>query len=121
MKTFRIFPAIALIITLLGACQHKEDMNPSSEEKYFPKVKNIIAERCLNCHSAVSGTWQGRPTAFDTNADIVASAASIKASVADPATPGPLGNKRMPADGELSSEDIAIIVAWFNKGGKETD
>lgn len=53
--------------------------------------------------------------------DIVASAASIKASVADPADPGPFGNKRMPADGELSSEDIAIIVAWFNKGGKETD
>jgi hypothetical protein len=46
---------------------------------------------------------------------------SIKASVADPATPGPLGNRRMPENGELTQEEIAVIVAWFDKGGKSTD
>ena len=105
-------------ITLLFSCK-KEPTNPT-EEKYFPQVKTIIQHNCLSCHSA-SGTWAGRPTAFDTDDQIVESAASIKAAVADPVTPGPGGNKRMPQDTVLAQSDIDIIVKWLEKGGKATD
>lgn len=120
MKTLRIIPALLLGAILVGACQHKEDVTPVPE-KYFPRVKTIIANNCLSCHSAVNGTWQGRPTSFDTDEEIVAANASIKASVADPASPGPFGNKRMPVNGELTSEEIATIVTWLEKGGRSTD
>ncbi len=84
---------------------------------YFSKVKTIISQNCLSCHSS-TGSWQGRPTAFDTDDQIAALYASIKSSVADPVSPR---NKRMPQGGSLNKKDIDIIVAWYNKGGKSTD
>ena len=84
---------------------------------YFPRVKNIIENRCQSCHSS-TGTWAGRPTSFDTDSQIVAGYASIKAAVVDPPT---LINKRMPQDGTLSQSDIDVIVKWYSKGGKATD
>lgn len=103
---------------LLFSC--KKDPVTPAEEKYFPQVKSIIHDYCLSCHSA-NGSWAGRPTAFDTDTEIVAAAASIKAAVADPITPGPLGNKRMPQDTVLAQSKVDIIVKWLEKGGKATD
>ncbi|MEI6360089.1 MAG: hypothetical protein WCO50_07155 [Synechococcus sp. ELA619] len=59
-----------------------------------------------------------RPTKFDTDDQIAAVYAAIKASVADPIT---ITNKRMPQGGSLSASDVDIIVQWYNKGGKITD
>lgn len=101
---------LLFIAVFLNACS-EEDTAPKGS--YFPKVKTIIAANCLSCHSS-SGSWQGRPTALDTDEQIVAAAASIKASVADPITPR---NKRMPEGSTLSQADIDTIVAWYNAGG----
>lgn len=62
-----------------------------------------------------------RLAAFDTDDQMVGSAARIKAAVAGPVTPGPGGNKRMPQDTVLAQSDIDIIVKWLEKGGKATD
>jgi uncharacterized membrane protein len=106
-----------LVISTLSSCS-KNDNTPQAEaDKYFPKVKSIIASNCASCHNS-SGTWAGRPTKFDTDSDITSLYIAIKKAVADPVSPM---NKRMPQGGSLSADDIAIIVKWFNKGGKVTD
>lgn len=116
MKT--LFSILLSISLLISAFSCKKEPVP---EKYFPKVKTIIQNSCLSCHSAVTGTWAGRPTSFDTDEEITSAYTSIKATVADPATPGPLGNKRMPQNGTLTDDEIQTIVNWFEKGGKATD
>ncbi|MEO6040201.1 MAG: hypothetical protein ABIQ93_17435, partial [Saprospiraceae bacterium] len=97
MKFSTLFLLFSLV--LIFSCK-KENSNPA-DEKYFPKVKTIIQNNCLSCHSS-TGSWAGRPTAFDTDEEIVAAAANIKAVVADPVTPGPMGNPRMPQDKVLA-------------------
>ncbi len=85
--------------------------------QYFIQVKKIIQDNCMACHSS-AGIFSGRPTAFDTDIEIVTAHSSIKAAIADPATPT---NKRMPEGNILSPSDIDIIIKWFDKGGKSTD
>jgi uncharacterized membrane protein len=118
MKKTRSFlfmaPAIAFIMFI--SCSKQNDMTPP-QDKYFPLVKNIIQNNCLSCHSS-SGSWEGRPVAFDSDTAIAELSASIKAAVADPISPT---NRRMPQGGSLSTSDVDIIVKWFNKGGKITD
>jgi uncharacterized membrane protein len=118
MKTLFWFPVILAGGFLVFSC-HKDDGNPAPE-KYFPKVKTIIQNNCLSCHSS-AGSWAGRPISFDSDEEIVVAYANIKAVVADPVTPGPMGNRRMPEGGELAQKDIEVIIAWFNKGGKASD
>ena len=110
---------LILIIVAAGVSCKKESNSPVVvvPENYFAKVKVIIQNNCLSCHSS-TGTWAGRPTAFDTDDAIATQAAAIKAAVADPVTPL---NKRMPQGGALSTADSATIEKWFNKGGKTTD
>lgn len=120
MKTKQIIPALLLGIMLVGACQHKEEVTPDSG-KYFPRVKTIIANNCINCHSAISGTWEGRPVSLDTDEEIVAANAIIKSTVADSVFPGNFAVKRMPKGRQLPSEDISVIVTWLEKGGRSTD
>ncbi|MEI6408260.1 MAG: hypothetical protein WCR52_02660 [Bacteroidota bacterium] len=107
-----------LTITLFFSCRH-DDTVPVSEI-YYPSVKNIIANNCLSCHGS-AGSWAGRPTVFDTDDQITSQYELIKRVVADPVTPGPTGNRRMPQGGMLSASDIDIIVKWYEKGGKTTD
>jgi len=105
-----------LVMPAIISCSKKDNTTPDSE-KYFPTVKTIISNNCMTCHNS-TGTWAGRPTKFDTDADISALAGAIKSAVADPVT---ITNKRMPQGGSLSASDIDVIVKWFNKGGKLTD
>jgi uncharacterized membrane protein len=112
MKRFVGF-AIALVC-VLSSCS-KEEVSVTAP--YFPKVKTIISNHCLSCHAS-TGSWQGRPTAFDTDEEISNSYASIKAAVNDPSTPT---NKRMPQTGSLSANEIQIIIKWWELGGKITD
>ena len=107
------FSVILLTFVLFLSCK-KETPEPSV---YFPLVRGIVQSNCQSCHLS-TGYWTGRPTRFDNDSDMVAAAASIKASVADPAT---LMNKRMPEGGSLSTADVQTIVKWFEKGGKATD
>lgn len=102
-----------LLFFALSACKEVNAPRPP----YFAKVKSIISENCLSCHS-VTGAWPGRPIAFDTDAQIAGSSAIIKASVADQIGPT---NKRMPQDATLSQTNIDIIVAWYKAGGRTTD
>jgi len=102
-------------LLLLNACKKSEAVTPT--DAYFPAVKAIISTNCLSCHSS-SGSWTGRPVAFDTDSQIVNLAGAIKAAVADPISPT---NKRMPQGGSLSDSDINTIVNWYAKGGKATD
>ena len=119
MKTLRYILPLAIIVlaTTVYSCKKSSSTVTTTTGPYFPKVKTIIQGNCLSCHSS-SGSWAGRPTAFDNDSSIAALSASIKAAVADPAT---LANKRMPQGGELSAGDIRTIVSWYNLGGKTTD
>ena len=114
--TFLILAGYLVISTLISCSKNDNTPQPGTE-KYFPKVKTIIASNCASCHYS-SGTWAGRPTKFDTDSDISSLYSAIKKAVADPVSPM---NKRMPQGGSLSADDIDIIVKWFNKGGKVTD
>ena len=105
-----------IVMSAIISCSKKDNTTPDTE-KYFPTVKTIISNNCMTCHNS-SGTWAGRPTKFDTDSDITSLYIAIKKAVADPVSPM---NKRMPQGGSLSADDIAIIVKWFNKGGKVTD
>lgn len=116
-KTF-VTVAVLVLVAIATAC--KKD-SPNTPQGYFPQVKAIIHDHCLSCHSAVSGTHNGLPVTFDTDSSITQGYANIKAVVADPVTPGPLGNKRMPENDSLTPAQIDIIVQWYNKGGKATD
>jgi uncharacterized membrane protein len=99
----------------LTACEQK-NVEPSGAPgpPYFAKVKAIISTNCLACHSS-SGSWSGKPVEFDTDAQIVASATTIKTAVAGPWT---LTIKKMPQGGVLSQSDIDTIVAWVDAGGQ---
>jgi len=123
MKTHQCIVLFAIVIAFVtfNSCKKSStgttNPPPASDSTYFPKVKTIIQNNCLTCHSS-SGTWAGRPTAFDTDSSIAAQHSAIKAAVADPISPV---NQRMPQGGALSSGDIDIIVKWYEKGGKTTD
>ena len=116
-KGFSIFSLLSLF-TILFACNKSSSSGTTpTTTKYFPLVKTIVQNNCLSCHSS-SGSWAGRPTAFDTDSSIAALSSSIKAAVADPVTPL---NRRMPQTGPLSTNDINTIVSWYNAGGKTSD
>lgn len=108
--------AMSILFLSTGACK-KADIGSPGNTLYFPSVKTIIANNCTSCHLS-SGTWNGRPTKFDTDSDITSLYMAIKRSVADPVT---ITNKRMPQGGSLSTGDLDIIVKWYDKGGKSTD
>lgn len=118
MRRKALWLVAASIIIIQSSCRN-DTVAPSDQPQppYFPQVKTIIADNCLACHSS-SGSWSGRPVAFDTDDEIVNLAESIKHSVADPASPM---NRRMPEGGMLSQKDIDIIVAWYNAGGLATN
>lgn len=105
-----------LAFGLITSCSKSSSSTPDTTA-YFPKVKTIIANNCLSCHSS-SGSWSGRPTAFDSDSAIASSATIIKTAVAGPWT---FMVKKMPQGSALSAADIATIEAWVNKGGKATD
>lgn len=108
MKKALVFAAFVAL--LFAAC--KKD---PVDERYFPRVKEIIQANCMSCHSPGG---QGLPVIFETDEDITSRAASIKSATIDPASPQ---NKRMPLDGELSQADKDVILKWFEKGGRATD
>lgn len=112
----RLIIWLVFVVFLINGCQ-KKNTQPVNTGPYFADVKAIIASNCLGCHSA-TGSWQGRPVAFDTDSSIAAQYALIKAAVADPVTPT---NKRMPQVGSLSDAAINTIVSWYTKGGKISD
>lgn len=99
---------------IICSCTH-EDAGTPMDEHYFPKVKAIIENNCVSCHSPGG---QGMPIFLTEDTTIAALAASIKAAVLDPPSPR---NKRMPLGGELSETDKTLILRWFEKGGKVTD
>ena len=100
---------------ILYSCSHDAAPPPQDNGPYFPKVKQIIVDNCLTCHSPGG---QGMPVILTIDDNIVALAASIKSATIDPVSPR---NKRMPQGGELSDADKAIIQKWYDKGGKATD
>ena len=111
------FTAFSAAIAISSCTKKSDSTTPTSSGPYFPKVKTIVQGNCLSCHSS-SGSWAGKPTAFDTDSSIDAQYSVIKAAVADPVTPV---NQRMPQGGSLSTADINTIVSWYGKGGKTTD
>ena len=105
-----------IVLGAVTSCGKSSASAPTTTT-YFPKVKTIIANNCLSCHSS-SGAWSGRPTAFDSDSAIVSSATIIKTAVAGPWT---FMVKKMPQGSALSAADIATIEAWVSKGGKTAD
>jgi uncharacterized membrane protein len=102
---------------IIASCSSGGSLVDPGPGPYFGQVKSIIATNCVSCHSS-SGPWTGRPTKFDSDADILLDAAAIKAAVADPVS---VTNGRMPQGGRLSDHDIAVIVRWFQAGGRSSD
>lgn len=84
------------------------------QPKMFPQVQAIIGQRCVACHSART-TFPGYNTAqagisFDSEAQIRAQAALIKAEAVD--------SRRMPfgnATG-MTADERATLAAWFAAG-----
>jgi|GEM_PF-3917946 len=74
-KYFQVLCVTFYFATFI-ACDKNENTDPSTE-KYFPQVKTIIQNNCLSCHSS-TGTWQGRPVAFDNDAAIAEQYMAIK-------------------------------------------
>ena len=105
------------LIFIFCSCSKKDSTTPTTNGPYFATVKTIIQNNCLACHSS-TGSWAGRPVAFDTDDAIASQAAAIKAAVNDPET---ATNRRMPQSGSLTTDQISTIVNWYNKGGKVTD
>jgi len=82
---------------------------------YFPKVKTIIQNNCITCHSANgTGEPKGLPVRLETDDEILSLAEAIKKATNDPVSPR---NKRMPYGGELNAGDKEIILRWFESGG----
>lgn len=100
---------------LCASCNHSNAPAATTDEVYFPKVKAIVQQQCITCHSPGGS---GLPTNLTTDATIASLAAAIKAATIDPPTPR---NKRMPQGGELSDADKTVILRWFEKGGKVSD
>ncbi|MBA3828923.1 MAG: hypothetical protein H0X33_08300 [Taibaiella sp.] len=119
VNSFRKYFSIVIIGGILGSYSCSKNSSPSvpADQKYFPQVKTILQNNCMSCHNS-AGSWEGRPTAFDDDSEIVAAHASIKAAITDPVTPT---NRRMPQIGQLSASDIDIMVKWDAKGGGVND
>ena len=117
-RRIKFYALVGCVIATAAISCSKTDTSPQADnETYFPKVKSIIANNCLSCHSS-TGEWSGRPVKLDNDSDISSQYSAIKRAVADPVT---ITNKRMPQGGSLSAGDIELIVKWYNKGGKITD
>src|SRR3954469_9259447 len=118
MHPTRWLPAVVTLILVFAGCG-KGDMEPADAgpPPYFAKVRTIVAENCLSCHSS-SGIWTGRPVELSTDDQIVLYAQSIKSAVADPPA---FMNARMPEDHPLTDVQVAIIVRWAMAGGRKTD
>jgi uncharacterized membrane protein len=108
-----VVPLCFVAIWVVLSCQHDVEQ---PADLYYPRVKQIIETRCTSsCHAPSQGLPQGLPVILETDGDIVAHAAGIKAAVADPVSPT---NHRMPPEGDtLNAEQIAIVVEWFDRGG----
>ena len=116
-KNKLVYAALAISVFVIENSCSKSGSSTPNTAAYFPKVKSIIASNCLSCHSS-TGSWSGRPTAFDSDSAIASSATIIKTSVAGPWS---FMLKQMPSGSSLSATDIATIDAWVSKGGKTTD
>jgi uncharacterized membrane protein len=123
-NSFLMYLFFAALVTMV-ACKKKTTTQtptpvtpPPSKGPYFPAVKTIIQNNCLSCHSS-TGTWAGRPTAFDSDSVIAAQNGLIKTAIVGPWSVG--GIQRMPQGGSLSQTQINTIVNWVNAGGKTTD
>lgn len=111
MKTTPLFITLFAIVVI--SCSNNKSQN-TNQQKYYPAVKTIVAEKCLSCHAS-NGTWAGRPIKLDSDQDICNQSEIIKKSVADPVSPS---NRRMPQEDSLTAEQIQVIVNWYQKGGQ---
>ena len=113
--------SIYWIVAILGWCIgnscNKGSSPTPNTTTYFPKVKAIVSDNCLSCHSS-KGSWTGRPTAFDSDSAIAANANIIKTAIAGPWS---FFVKQMPQGSTLSASDITTIETWVSKGGKTTN
>lgn len=114
MKTTQLLITLTAIVVISCSNNHSNNTN---QQKYYPAVKTIIAEKCLSCHAS-NGTWSGRPIKLDTDQDISSQSEAIKKSVADPVSPI---NRRMPQEDSLTEQQIQTIVNWYQKGGQATN
>lgn len=76
----------------------------------FTAVKNVIQTNCIACHSTNGGNSGGKN--FETDCNIVSSAARIKARTVDGSP------SFMPLGGQLNAGDKKKINDWFTAGGK---
>ena len=100
---------------LINACSKSSSSPTSTNGKYFRRVKTIIQNNCLTCHSS-SGSWAGRPTAFDSDSAIATDYTVIKQAIAGPFT---FFVHRMPQGGALSASDSITIVVGITMGGEQ--
>jgi uncharacterized membrane protein len=79
---------------------------------YFSKVKQIVTNKCVSCHSRTMPYAPGVPY-FDTDCDILFYYKKIynNATVL----------RNMPLNGSLTAEQINDIKIWYDSGGKVTD
>ena len=115
MKKMRIVSSVAVVVVVFSiSCKHDAVTMPQST-LLFPKVKAIVQQNCIECHSPGG---QGLPVMLTTDDDIVQLAAQIKSATVDPVSPR---NRRMPPNGDLSDADKNIIAQWLEGGGTTTN
>lgn len=118
MKKLIFILGIVLVIAVTFSCSKSEDNNPvtppagSTPGPKFLAVKSVMTSSCAlsGCH--VSPANRGGVN-LETDANIVAHGAKIKANAVD--------NGTMPPAGPLSATDKAKITDWINAGGRLTD
>ena len=109
-KMMFVLPAAILASVSFVSCKHDVVSTPQST-LLFPKVKAIVEENCVACHSPGG---EGLPVMLTTDDNIVQLAEAIKKATVDPASPR---NRRMPPNGDLPDADKNIISEWFAGGG----
>jgi uncharacterized membrane protein len=114
MKKLTYLISIVVLMGVAFACSKSEDSNPTTDTPgpKFLAVKSVISSSCAlsGCHVDPSNTGGKN---FQTDANIVANGARIKARAVDLGT--------MPPTGPLSAAAKTIISDWITAGGRLTD
>ena len=115
-----IYFIIAYFVSMI--CQAKQEFKPEQLEFFETKVRPLLSEKCLECHSNEKGKVKGSLSLDNReeilkggengevfNKDNISKSSLIKAINWD-------GDVHMPEKKKLSDEQIAIFTQWFEMG-----
>ena len=121
-----LIPALFLLLTTASAA-HADvpaaTLSPDKIEFFEKKVRPLLAESCLSCHSAASKPVQGN-LRLDTRSGVLKGGDRGPTVTSAKPLDSPLltaisykdNNFQMPPKGKLSDEQIAVLTDWVKMG-----